>query len=302
MLFLRNLARTLSVIFFISLVAMCSAETAQSETKQPIYAIAHRVLKPSDVTAALSHGANALEVDLTAWNFQWWADHDGIFGSAKASAIELFESIAQQRQSGQNIAFVWLDMKNPDSCRTFWPCSIEGLRDLVRQTLEPAGVRALYGFFESENSHGYKVIRDSLNTNEAVCFSGPAGKVLDLYNTTAKDIPARQRIMDYGGAQLDKGFGNRQGNGGACSELRQGSEDRNRGELGKVFGWTSAEGDTELVNKLLGESAVDGIIYGFQSAEYKDDSGPRVAGQDIIDFVNSHPDTHRMAGGNDAPW
>lgn len=302
MLFLRNLARVLSALSFISLVAMCSAEAAQFETKRPIYAIAHRVLKPSDVTAALSHGANALEIDLTAWDFQWWANHDGTFGSVKASAIELFEFIAQQRYSGQNIAFVWLDIKNPDSCSIFWPCSIEGLRDLVRQTLEPAGVRALYGFFESENSHGYKVIRDSLNTNEAVCLSGPVGKVLDLYNTTAKDIPARQRIMDYGDARLDKEFGNCQGNGGTCSELRQGSEDRDRGELGKVFGWTSAEGDTELVNKLLGEAGVDGIIYGFQSTEYKDESGPRAASQDIIDFVNSHPDTHRIAGQNDAPW
>lgn len=297
----RNLARTLSVVC-ISLVAICSAEETQHETKRPIYAIAHRVLNPSGVTAALSHGANALEIDLTAWNFQWWADHDSTFGNEKASAIELFEFVAQKRQSGQNIAFVWLDIKNPDSCGTLWPCSMEGLRELVRRTLEPAGVRALYGFFESENSHGYKVIRDSLNTNEAICLSGPAGKVLDLYNTTAKGIPAKQRIMDYGGTQLGKGFGNCQRKVGTCSELRRGSEDRDRGELGKVFGWTSGEGDTGLVSKLLGESRVDGIIYGFQSAEYKDEFGPRAASQDIIDFVNSHPDTHRMAGINDAPW
>lgn len=299
--FLQPLARALSVVSLANFLAMPSAEPAP-DTKRPIYAIAHRVLKPSDVTAALSHGANALEVDLTAWNDRWWADHEGRIYSAKASARELFEFIARQRETGHDVSFVWLDIKNPDYCVENWPCSIAGLQDLARKTLEPSGVRVLYGFFEAENSRGYGIIRDSLNANEAVCLSGPVDRVLELYNTTGKDVPARQRIMDYGGVQLGKQFGSCHRDGDTCSELRQGSEDRDQGELGRIFGWTSTEGDTKLVNKLLGEAGVDGIIYGLGSAEYKDNPGPRAAAQDIIDFVSSHPDTHRMAGRNDAPW
>ncbi|RJE18155.1 phospholipase d [Aspergillus sclerotialis] len=299
----RYLVHILYTIALLNLPSVSLAKAAEVDTKRPIYAIAHRVLTPEEVTYALSHGANALEVDLTAWFYRWWADHDGKLWSAGSSAEELFEHIAAQRRTGQNIAFVWLDIKNPDYCREGTGCSIEGLRDLVRETLEPVGVRALYGFFETEDSRGYGVIRDSMNENEAVCLSGTADRVMELYKSTGTSIPAKQMIMDYGGGELEKGFGQCPGDSGdTCTELWKGSKNRDDGKLGKIFGWTSREDDTEFVDKMLGEASVDGIIYGFPNDEYKDDSGPRAAGQDIIEFVRSHSDTHRMATRNDPPW
>lgn len=85
-------------------------------------------------------------------------------------------------------------------------------------------------------------------------------------------------------------------------ELWRVSKDRDDGKFGKIFGWTSGEDDNELVDKMLGEASVDGILYGFPSDEYKDDSGPRAAGQDIIEFVETRSDTHRLATNDDLPW
>lgn len=304
MLLLRPLTRLVYVLSF-SQTAASEMLDSQSDDRKPIYAIAHRVLRPESVTAAIEHGANALEVDLTAWHFEWWADHDGKLWSSGSMARELFQFIAQQQQNGGNIAFVWLDIKNPDYCENTRRCSIEGLQSLVREILEPVGLRALYGFFETEDSRGYRVVRDSLNENEAVCLSGKTNDVLDFYDSTAGSVPAAQRVMDYGNTDLGKGFGNCHGEGdnaNTCTELRKGSEASTNGKLGKVMGWTSGQDDTQQVDKMLGEAGVDGIIYGFPSAEYEDEPATRAAFQDIMDFVNSHSDTHRMANRDDAPW
>ncbi|KAL4918914.1 hypothetical protein BDW62DRAFT_217368 [Aspergillus aurantiobrunneus] len=269
----------------------------------PLYAIAHRVLRPEAVTAALSHGANALEVDLTASNSDWWADHDGKANSAGTTARELFEFIASERRRGGNIGFVWLDIKNPDHCEEEEDgrCSIEGLRDMVRETLEPAGVRALYGFYQTEDSRGFEVMSESHNANEAIALSGEASEVLGMYSYT--DIPARQRVMDYGYPQMEAGFGTcHELSYCTCSELRHGREAREKGQLGKVFGWTSTEGDLERVGALLGVARVDGIIYGFQGRDYADDLVVRRAFHEISYFVNTHTDSHRLATVDDVPW
>ncbi|KAF7595949.1 hypothetical protein BBP40_004095 [Aspergillus hancockii] len=282
------LVRTLCAVFVLGLTATPIAVDVQ----RPTYAIAHRVLRPAAVTAAISHGANALEVDLTAWYFGWWADHDGRLFSAGATARGIFEFIAE---NGYDISFVWLDIKNPDYCRKNRACSIEALRDLAREILEPAGIQVLYGFFETAGSRGYKVITDTLNANEAVVLSGDTHSVLAWYNTTSATIAAKQRIMDRGDSWLNQGVD-------LYPELRYGSWERDRGKLGKVFSWTSAEGDSEIIRYLLGEAAIDGFIYGYPAHEYNDESGAKSALQDIIDFVECHPDTHRMASRYDLPW
>lgn len=280
-----------------ALCAICLLSLAvASSTQKPIFAIAHRVLRKEAVTAASSHGANALEVDLTAWYFDWWADHDGKLFSAGATARELFQFIAQQRRANNlNISFIWLDIKNPDFCREGRPCSIEALRNLARDVLEPVGIRVLYGFFQTADSRGYKVIRDTLNTNEAIVLSGETDSILHLYNTTGIDVPARQRVMDFGNSWLSQGVD-------IYPQLRYGSWKRDQGTLGKVFSWTSAEGDTEMVQYLLREAGIDGFIYGYPMDEYKDASASKTALQDIVDFAEAHRHTHRMATGDDAPW
>ncbi|KAL3480426.1 hypothetical protein BJX99DRAFT_266865, partial [Aspergillus californicus] len=289
---------------FLSAIGLLKVTTTPTsyQTLRPTYAIAHRVLRPEAVTAALSHGANALEIDLTAWDTEWWADHDGTAHSAGATARTLFQTIASQRQNGQNIIFVWLDIKNPDHCKgADRGCSIEALRDLVRETLEPAGVKALYGFFQTETSDGFTVMRETLGGNEAIVLSGTAGEVVGLYDDTG--ISARQRIMDYGYSRLDQGFGNcHELSYYTCAELREGGGLREDGRLGKVMGWTSTRGDTQRVDLLLQGAEVDGVIYGFQSEDYADDAVPKAAFQDIQDFVDAHSDTRRMANVEDAPW
>ncbi|KAE8148514.1 hypothetical protein BDV25DRAFT_168375 [Aspergillus avenaceus] len=299
---MRSIATLFCTLTAILGVAAAPAPTRPAkDSARPIYAIAHRVLTIDGVEAALSQGSNAIEVDLTAWQ-NWWADHDGTWSSAGASARELFSYMAQRRHSGANLLFVWLDIKNPDHCAEGKPCSIQALRDLVRETLEPAGVRALYGFYQTEHSDGFEVIRDSLNANEALCLSGSADYVMSVYNANAASVPISQRAMDYGGVNIRDGFGDcHEAGGKTCSELRLGREASDQGKLGKVLGWTTTEGDTLYVEDML-LMGVDGIIYGHQMQNYANDGVTKAALHDIQNYVNSHPATHRMATANDLPW
>ncbi|KAF5856338.1 hypothetical protein ETB97_007496 [Aspergillus alliaceus] len=108
-------------------------------------------------------------------------------------------------------------------------------------------------------------------------------------------IAAKQRNMDFGNLRLNQGVD-------LYPELRCGSWERDRGKPGTVLSWTSGEGDTEILRYLLGAAAIDGLVYGYPNSEYNDESGAKSALQDIVDFVECHPDTHRMATRYDLPW
>lgn len=143
---------------------------ARQDQTRPFYAIALRVLEESGIWDALKNGANAIEIDVTAWSSGWWADHDGLPTSAGDTAEKMFQTIAAERRAGKNIVFVWLDLKNPDyESDPNTKTSIEGLRRLARDILQPAGVKVLYGFYKSTiGKRAYKSIRSDLNEHEAL--------------------------------------------------------------------------------------------------------------------------------------
>lgn len=270
------------------------------QNQKPIYAIAHMVLSAQGMKDAIKNGANSFEIDLTAWD-KWFADHDGTGDSAGDTAQDLFKAVADERKAGTDIPFVWLDIKDPDKCGSEDEnCGIKKLQTLCRQLLQPAGVRVLYGFFQTEDSRAYEVISNSLNDNEAVVLSGEADEVLEMYSGSS--VSKKQRFMDYGWTQLEEGFGNCEESGyNTCTELRQAAVMRDQGEFGGVLSWTSTVGDASLVQDLLSKAGVDGIIYGFEITRYYDHEDTRTAANDIINWVDGS-DSHYMATNSDIPW
>ena len=306
--FYFNLIPTVLALVSISFVSCVNIPepVPPGDSVRPLYAVAHRVLGAKGIKAAISHGANAIEIDACAWSEKWWADHDcGTFLSRENTMETMFQTIAQLRQENETISFVYLDLKNPDYC-AHAPCNIETLQRMARAYLQPHGVRVLYAFAKPrKGSRSWKHITDSLNSNEAITVYeglwGHASDVLDVYRRIGQNIPIPQRAMDDGLAALFVNFGDCQTRG-ICNQLRLGSKARDNGQLGKVFGWTTTENEYQYVDKLFGVAKVDGILYGPRASMYKNTTSNRSAANDILEWVRTHSATHRLATQDDKPW
>ncbi|KAK8918033.1 Sphingomyelinase D [Metarhizium anisopliae] len=267
---------------------------------RPFFAIAHRVLMDYGVRDALNHGANALEIDMTAWSKQWYADHDGTLTSRGHTAEHIFKAIAHERRAGKPAIFVWLDLKNPDYCDERYPaCNIEALRNLARDILQPAGVKVLYGFYSSQTSkRAYQVISRGLNSNEAIGIDGNVGEANRVFNSQGP-ASIKHRVYSKGLFDPAWNFGNCKSSGNQiCPQLRQGAESRN---FGKVFGWTIAEDNRKEADQLM-SVGVDGLIYGFVATHYYDDPDTRAARKILADWLSKNQDKAYLATLRDQPW
>lgn len=268
---------------------------------KPVYAIAHKVLDNAGVDAALTHGANAFEMDMTAWDDGWWCDHDGTKNSRHASAADQFQHVADKKKAGGNVQWVWLDIKNPNYCdlddQKWQSCSIKGLQGLARNILEPAGVRVLYGF-SSTDGKAFQYVRDGLNEDEAFNEDNSAKQTPQQVKPDYGNIKQSQKIASYGDDDLTKGFGDcTEASWNTCTELKIAEDSKS---WGKVFGWTVAQGQTELVDKMFGTAKVDGTIYGHESEMYNNDEWTQGAALSVIGWIDSHPDYKIADSGN--PW
>ncbi|KAI1910260.1 hypothetical protein LOZ12_002051 [Ophidiomyces ophidiicola] len=266
-------------------------------TSRALYFIAHRVLTRNGVRAALSHGANAIEVDLTAWRNGWWADHDGNIFSRADRAEAVFNEIATQRKNGAGVTFVWLDIKNPNYAET-GISSVSYLRELARKHLEPVGVRVLFGFSKvstGRTKKAFDIVRDGLNKNEAMCIWDQSAKTLAFYKQEAKNIPTRQKMLDNGFFHL--GF-----RPSVFGDLRKASESRDRGEVAKIFGWNISFGQRRYAERLLGESRVDGLIYGYTAWNYNNSRFTRAMIGYLTGWLKEHSKTHHLATKDEFPW
>lgn len=283
---------------------------------QPFYAIAHRVLSSAGVRAALSHGANALEIDMTAHvnkpltpGYGWWAQHDAIPSGAGDTAEKIFETIAEERRQGNNVIFVWLDIKNPDECDPAipkqHPCSIEYLRDLARTILEPEGIRLLYGFgLKGVTKRAFGVIREGLNSNEKIDIDGRPHDVMASFSS--QKLGRVQSVMSRGLFDMRLWFGDCNKDrllGNLCYDLRIASENLASHDhwCSHVFGWTILKNQKDLVDSLLDKTNIDGLIYGRPANEYVDSEGVRNALGAITDWIERHPGDRFLAD-NSTAW
>jgi sphingomyelin phosphodiesterase D len=271
---------------------------------RPVYAIAHRVLMTTGVWDALNDGANALEIDMTPSEEGWYAQHDFGWWSRGDTAETMFQTIAEAATQGRDVTFVWLDLKGaddylpehgPDSKKG----TIQALRELAAKYLEPVGVKVLYGF-RTGDEKALTTIASSIKGFEAVNMNGVAQKCLKVFSNKAASVDNAKLVMSYGYAFLSRQFGNCHEDGfNTCTELRKAHE---MNKFGKVFGWTSLQGQAEYVHKLFEEAGVDGMIYGRRANHYVSSDDTKEAAADILNWMRGHAETHHIATMADTLW
>ena len=285
---------------------------------KPIYAIAHKILTSSSLEGAVSDGANALEIDLNAWqegeegteSSDWWCQHDHSTSDYGDRASDMFRKVTEQQTDGASIAFVILDIKNPNHCEEeegFENCGIAALREMARETFQLHSIRVIYGLHTSEkDTQAFTWLQDNLNELEAIRLNGEIDETLEAFDGQGSSINESQRIFDYGVPYLGKdtpAVGDcTEGGDEICAQLSKASEARDDGKLGKVFLWTLGSADSETADLLLGDGGIDGIVYGFANDEYRSEEQTQKALAIITDWVEEHSDTHSYAGQLDYPF
>ncbi|MFD0385640.1 phospholipase [Streptomyces stramineus] len=292
--------------------ALGPTPAAAADQRQAIYAIAHRVNTLDGVDAALSHGANAIEIDVCAWwnpnEWRAWHDCSSAGDNRRGPSFDsMIDRIVSHAARGA-LGLVWLDIKDPNYCgeapnRT---CSVAGLRDKA-QRLTAAGIQVLYGFYEYHGGstpdvggRGWKSLEGKLGKLEGITTTGTRDQVRSAFDRSGSGFPAYRRVMDYGDTNLPNGFGNcTEADRNTCAELKKGAADRAAGRLAATLSWTATYNDPWYVDKLLGDARVDGIIagYGNFTGEHEYDNGWQCANAInlVRDWVNRHSTTHRMA-------
>ncbi|OAQ60077.1 phospholipase D [Purpureocillium lilacinum] len=254
------------------------------------------------VRDALEHGANALEIDVTAWKQGWWADHDGTLTSYGDAVETIFRTIANERRLGKNVIFVWLDIKNPDEFdASNRQASIEALQSLAREHLEQAGVRVLYGFSGESAVRGraYGVIRQGLNDYEAIAVDGDSNFASKSFEALGPANIA-QRVMSKGLFNPTLNFGDcASQTSGICPQLRIAA---GSGSFGKVFGWTIAKYNMNQAAQLMSDAHADGLIYGFVATHYYDHADTRKAFRILQDWLDKNGEKRHLATISDKPW
>ncbi|GAA1006483.1 hypothetical protein Aple_031280 [Acrocarpospora pleiomorpha] len=307
--------------FVVALCAFAAAcfvgvPTASAAGQRPIYAIAHRVNTLDGVSAAIKHGANAIEIDVCAWwnPNEWRAWHDcSTAGNNRLgpSIDSIFDKIVSEAWAGRRLSLIWLDIKDPNYCgeqqnRT---CSVAGLRDKA-QRLVAAGIQVLYGFYEYHagsdpdvGGRGWRSLQGRLGPLEGITTTGSLSSVQNTYATHGSGLPNGHRLMDYGDSDIRSGFGNcTEASWYTCAELKKAAQARDAGAFAATFSWTIDYNDTWYVGKLLGEARVDGIIAGWaknQVTEYNDGWECAQSIAAIRTWVSQHSSTHRMATPSD---
>lgn len=308
----RRARGRVAVTTLVALFAVCAGllagPTAEAARRRPIYAIAHRVDTLDGVSAALKHGANAIEVDVCAWwnPNEWRAWHDcSSAGDARLgpSLDSLFDRILAEAGAGRKLALVWLDIKDPNYCgeEPNRACSVAGLHDKA-QRLTAAGIQVLYGFYEYHGGsdvggRGWQSLRGRLGPLEGITTTGSLASVKAAYAKHGSGLPAGRRVMDEGYSDITQGFDK------TLAELKKAGKYRDAGHLAATLSWTTTYNDPWYVDKLLGEGRVDGIIAGYGAftgvREYDDRWECANAIAHIRNWVNRHSDTHRMATSGD---
>ena len=198
---------------------------ARADTKKLIWMIAHKCLTTQGVDDAILNGANAVEMDLTAYKEGWWAQHTGEIWYDPIGTH--FDHIASRKAGGINIQWVWLDIQTSDAFGvTDGFSSIQGLQNLVRDKLLPHGVTALYGFAVC-SSPALTFVKQSLTSAEAINYDGfnddhsqnitPKQSIKSL-----QDVAIARRVSSYGWDHLKNSFGDcYESDFYTCTQLRQ---------------------------------------------------------------------------------